>query len=78
MNEKTTAFKTNVNNTTTYKDRIGRTDYSVREQAGQQVYYDKRGNRLGYIDSQGRTMSNKNQILSWEARPDLLLLERAK
>jgi hypothetical protein len=68
--------KITVNQTTTYKDKVGRTDFSVRTQAGQEVYFDSKGRRLGCIDSQGRTLSADNRLLNSQTRPDLLLNSR--
>lgn len=73
MNPKNSTWKTTIDRTTTYRDKIGRAQYSIREQAGQQVYYDTKGKRIGYIDGQGRTMSADNRILNYEPRPDLIL-----
>ena len=63
-----------INKTTTFRSKGElKTDYLVREQAGQKVYYDPAGKRIGYIDAQGRTMSPDNRILNSEPRPDLIL-----
>ncbi len=75
MSSKSTYWRTQVNNTTTYKNRQGITEYKVRMQAGKEVFLDAKGVQLGYIDSQGRTMSKDNRILSWERRPDLILCQ---
>ena len=73
MKTHSTPWRTEVNSTTTFKDRKGHTDFKTREQAGQTVYYDAKNRRTGYIDSQGRTMSQDNRILCWERRPDLII-----
>jgi hypothetical protein len=68
--------KEKVGDTTIYKDKTGRTDFIVRRQSGQQVYMDSKWRKLGYIDSQGRTMSRDNRLLNSQTRPDLLLCNR--
>ena len=68
--------KITVDGTTIYKDKVGRTDFIVRRQSGQQVYLDSKWRKLGYIDSQGRTMSRDNRLLNSQTRPDLLLGNR--
>lgn len=73
---KNTVSKNTINKTTTFRSKAGlQTEFSVREQAGQKVYYDPTGKRIGYIDAQGRTMSADNRILNNEPRPDLILLQ---
>ncbi len=74
MSNNNSVSKNTINKTTTFRSKAGiQIEFSVREQAGQQVYYDSKGKRIGYIDAQGRTMSADNRILNNEARPDLIL-----
>ncbi len=66
--------KNTINKTTTFRSKAGvKAEFSIREQAGQKVYYDSKGKRIGYIDAQGRTMSADHRILNNEPRPDLIL-----
>jgi hypothetical protein len=74
MSTKNSISRTTINSTTNYKDKNGiRLEFSVRKQAGQQVYYDSKGRRIGYVDANGRTMSQDNRILNGVPRPDLIL-----
>jgi len=73
MNNQLSFGKTSCGSTDYHKDKIGRLDFIVRKQAGQEVYFDKKGHRLGYIDALGRTMSADNKILNSQPRPDLIL-----
>jgi hypothetical protein len=71
------ASKNTINKTATFRTKQGvKTEFSVCEQAGQKIYYDSKGKRIGYIDAQGRTLSADNQTLNNEPRPDLILREQ--
>ena len=78
MNSSISFGRIKAGNTVEYQDKKGRFDFAVREQAGQQVYLDRSGRRLGYIDSQGRTWSADNRLLNSQTRPDLILGNRPR
>ena len=57
----------------TVKDKIGRSSYNVVQQGDKLVYQDVSGRRLGYVNSQGKTLSHSGHILATNPRPDLIL-----
>ena len=73
MNKQLSFGKTSCGSTVYHKDKIGRLDFIVRTQAGQEVCFNKKGHRLGYIDALGRTLSTNNKILNSQPRPDMIL-----
>jgi hypothetical protein len=77
MNSKIIFGITTSGSTSYHKDRAGKLEFITRQQAGQEVYYDKAGHRIGYVDSLGRTISAKNRILNSQSRPDLILSKLA-
>jgi hypothetical protein len=73
MSSTITFGRTSSGNTVYWKNQKGNLEFITRHQAGQQVYYDRFGHRIGYVDSLGRTMSAESHILNSQTRPDLIL-----